>query len=261
MRPAPPEALEVAPYSTLAAIYDHVMRHVDYVAWCDYVERIWRRFGARPQTVLDLACGTGTLALELARRGYQLTGADGAGAMLDEARRKAARAEGGRQVVWRRADLEAPGGIGRFDAVLCLYDSLNYLTSAEALRAALGEMLRLTAPEGLVILDVCTVRNSLVHFDGRSDRDEGGGFTYERCSRFDRTSSLQYNTFTIRVGDERRVRERHVQRIYHLDEIKAQIAALPCTLEGAFGDFSFRSASEGAHRVHYVLRSKDREPC
>ena len=76
-RLASPGPVDTPPYSALAAIYDHVMRHVDYVAWCDYIERLWDRFCARPRTVLDLACGTGTVALELARRGYRLTGVDG----------------------------------------------------------------------------------------------------------------------------------------------------------------------------------------
>ena len=167
----------------------------------------------------------------------------------------------GRSPAWRQADLTSLQELGRFDAVLCLYDSVNYLTSAEAVRTALSGMLRMTAPGGLIVFDVCTVRNSLAHFDDRTDRHTESGFQYERRSRFDRETSFQYNDFTIRFADDRWVRERHVQRIYRLDEIEAQIAALPFTIIGAFSGFSFRPTSERANRVHYVLRHKEREPC
>src|SRR3712207_7668798 len=56
------------PYTTLfRSVYDSLMAVVPYRHWVDYVERLWERFESSPTTVLDLACGTGNVTLELAR--------------------------------------------------------------------------------------------------------------------------------------------------------------------------------------------------
>ena len=47
------------PYDGLATIYDFVMRHVDYVEWSGYVHKLLTKFGNKPQSLIDLACGTG----------------------------------------------------------------------------------------------------------------------------------------------------------------------------------------------------------
>src|SRR5436189_2679035 len=75
-------------FTDVAEVYDSLMAVVPYRHWVDYVERIWDHFATSPTTVLDLACGTGNVTLELARRGYQVTGVDNSEAMLRQARVK-----------------------------------------------------------------------------------------------------------------------------------------------------------------------------
>ena len=70
-----------------------MMSGVDYEAWADYILSAAKRFGFLPETALDLACGTGSTTLPLARRGVRMTGLDLAPAMLKIAEEKAA-AEG-----------------------------------------------------------------------------------------------------------------------------------------------------------------------
>ena len=71
--------------------YDLLYSDKDYEAECDLLEEVFRRYGTGPvQTILDLGCGTGSHALLLARRGYQVTGVDRSQEMLAQARQKAA---------------------------------------------------------------------------------------------------------------------------------------------------------------------------
>ncbi|MCY4545730.1 MAG: class I SAM-dependent methyltransferase, partial [Gemmatimonadetes bacterium] len=76
------------PYSELAQIYDHVMRHVDYIRWADYIQSVFTRFEATPKDVLELACGTGAMACILDDRGYRMTGIDRSERMIAVAKRK-----------------------------------------------------------------------------------------------------------------------------------------------------------------------------
>ena len=56
-------------YGRLADSYDLFTADVEYCVWADYYEEIFRRFHAKPEMILDLACGTGSLTVALAQRG------------------------------------------------------------------------------------------------------------------------------------------------------------------------------------------------
>ena len=76
-------------YDILAPVYDRLNRDVDYGAWADYMERCFDLYmEKRPELVLDLACGTGAMTFELARRGYDMTAIDISEDMLAEAQRR-----------------------------------------------------------------------------------------------------------------------------------------------------------------------------
>ena len=76
-------------YTTLACAYDGLTTDVPYEAILDFLEAILRRSGKKPATVLDLACGTGSMSLLLAQRGYGVIGADISEEMLTVAAQKA----------------------------------------------------------------------------------------------------------------------------------------------------------------------------
>ena len=90
------------------------------------VELVALPAGAR---VLDLACGWGRHAVELARLGYEVTGLDWSDTLLNHARRRANRA--GVAVEWVRGDMREIPWTGRFDAVLSMFSSLGYFLSDE----------------------------------------------------------------------------------------------------------------------------------
>src|SRR5712692_2760779 len=122
-------------FTDVAEVYDSLMAVVPYRHWVDYIKRIWGEFDCSPTTVLDLACGTGNVTLELERRGYQVTGVDNSEAMLRQARTKPARQA--RFFLQDARHLDLPE---RFDACVSLFDSLNYLLTPEELGAAFARV-------------------------------------------------------------------------------------------------------------------------
>ena len=59
-------------YQQFAEVYDEFMQEVPYSQWADYIEKIWKEQGQSPELELDLACGNGSLSIELEQRGNDM---------------------------------------------------------------------------------------------------------------------------------------------------------------------------------------------
>ena len=75
-------------YDFLAGCYDQLTSDVGYSAWASYLEKHFSKSALPIRTVLDLACGTGSLTRELALRGYEMIGVDRSPEMLAQAAEK-----------------------------------------------------------------------------------------------------------------------------------------------------------------------------
>jgi glycine/sarcosine N-methyltransferase len=107
------------------------------------------RRGAR--SILDAACGTGWHAIALAQKGYRTAGCDASPMMIEQARANASKAQVPVKfevAEFARMDIFPD----RFDAVLCLGNSLPHLLSQAALVDALVHMRERLHPEGVLIL-------------------------------------------------------------------------------------------------------------
>lgn len=126
------------------------------------LDRCWRKRAVQGLhgKVLDVACGTGDMVVELLRMRHaaslQVTGVDLSEEMLAIAKRKAPQAE------YRLADAEhLPFGDASFDAVTCAFGIRNFVH----LEQGLGEMVRVLKPGGrMAILELATPDNPFVRF-------------------------------------------------------------------------------------------------
>lgn len=75
-------------YENFAVLYDELMRDVPYDQWIDYVKKQKESFGISGNKYLDLACGTGEVALRMAKEGFSVTGVDLSAEMLTVAKEK-----------------------------------------------------------------------------------------------------------------------------------------------------------------------------
>ena len=254
-RQEPPLAGFEPPYSDLARIYDHVMRHVDYKRWADYIQSVFTRFEATPKDVLELACGTGAMACILDDRGYRMTGVDRSERMIAVARQKALDAR--RNIRLQVGDMVRLPAIGSYDAVLCLYDSINYVTEEADVLALMSRLRAVMNAGGLFVFDVCTESNSRRYFHNQVDQESKGDFSYIRRCEYVPDTRIQVNEFQLAFNREGRrwsSRERHEQRIYPVARLAQLCREAGYRVLGAFDGFTFGEASEKSTRVHYVIR-------
>lgn len=114
-------------YQQLAGAYDELTWDVGYEKRADFLEKLFRRSRIPVHTVLDLACGTGSMTWLLAGRGYELIAVDGSQEMLAAAREKSAPAE--LPPLFLHQSMPRLDLYGTVDAAICCLDSLNYLTN------------------------------------------------------------------------------------------------------------------------------------
>ena len=113
------------------------------------------RFDARPQTILDLACGEGAFAVAMAKRGFQVTGVDRSPQMLGFARERAEREN--TEIEFLLQDMRSLPFEERFDLATCWFDSLNYILKLEDIQKTFAGVYRALKKGGLFIFDLNTI--------------------------------------------------------------------------------------------------------
>ncbi len=255
-----PDSKDRASYSVLAAIYDTVMREIDYEMWSDFVDEIIQTHHQDAYDILELACGTGSLALALDELDcYSIMATDGSEDMLEVARQKAAL--GVNDLRWEQVDFYDIGLEEDFDVVMMLYDSINYALTSEDVLKALQQVRKVLRPEGIFIFDFTTPGNSQRHAEELND--EGStpdNYRYVRLSRYLPSEKMHYNEFEIekladdKVHIERRYREVHKQRVYSLQEMRDIVAESDFEILAEYDGFELEPADDNSDRITMVLQ-------
>jgi SAM-dependent methyltransferase len=144
-------------YDVFAPFYDAVQG--DRAQHARYLRSLIRNHAPRARTLLELACGTGSILKQLWTH-YEVTGLDLSEEMLEVA---AAKVPG---VPLFRGDMRTFDLGERFDVVLCVYDSINHLLRFEEWRSVFARAHEHLNEDGLFIFDINTQRK-LAEFAGR----------------------------------------------------------------------------------------------
>jgi predicted TPR repeat methyltransferase len=140
----------VEAYSQLAGVYDEIVVDPCHDEWASFLHELWSADAEGVRSVLDLCCGTGLLAGELVARGYRVVGVDASEAMLALARERL-----GPDVALCLMTLPDLAVEGVFDAAVCTFDGLNYLTPGE-LRQTMSAVAGCLRPAGWFVFDLHT---------------------------------------------------------------------------------------------------------
>ena len=212
-------------YGALAWYYDELTRDVPYELFADYYERLFAEDGGEFKLLLDLCCGTGSLTCLMARRGYEMIGADASPEMLMEAMAKSAETDCRVRPLFINQAAEELDLYGTVDAAVSSLDSLNYVPPRE-----LGEAFRrlklFIRPGGLLVFDIRTP-DFLRSMDGSVSVDETEDVFCVWRGRYDeRERALHYgmDIFSREGEGWARSLEEHVEYAHEPDELLAALA-------------------------------------
>ncbi len=225
-------------YEQLSVVYDH-----DWGRWSRQytalIRNLLQQRGISRARILDLACGTGTLAVQLGEAGHSVLGVDISPMMIEVAIKKAARLS---NISFQVADMTAFSTGETFDCVTCTYDSLNYLHSPDQVQAAVTRVGRALESGGSFIFDITTDRMYLTRHKGTHSRELGGQSFLQKL-HYDSVRRIATTIFSFPDGTE----EVHTQRPYTLDEIRPVLESAGLTIResmSGFGREPYTSESE-----------------
>lgn len=214
------------------------------------VDLIWRLLELVPgTTVLDLACGHGRIANQLAERGCRVTGLDLTASFLELARRDAA--ERGVTLDYVEGDMRSLPWRHRFDRIVCWFTSFGYFDD-DANRRVLAEAFRALKPGGRLLIETIH-RDSLVR---RLFRD----FVEERDGNY-MIDRVRFDVLMGRLNADRiALRDGHVRsfsyfvRVLSYTELRNWLSAVGFTRVEAFGEEGAPLTLESARMIVVAQR-------
>ncbi len=241
-------------YSALARYYDSLMRNVDYSARADYLCSILEHLGHSAGLTLDLACGTGSLTLELAARGYDVYGLDASPEMLSEAQQKAA--EAGRSILFVCQEMQKMDLYGGVDTAVCMLDSVNHITSSADLQEAFRRIAMFLNPGGYFVFDANTCykhRKILSNNVFVYDLEDIYCVWQNRCEQKSGLVSVSLDLFEhLEGGMYRRSSEHFQERAYSEEQLRTMLENAGLRVEGVWADMTFESPGPEAERMIVV---------
>lgn len=245
-------------YEAFASVYDIFMEQVEYDQWMNHIHAIWEKFGLQPKTVIDLGCGTGSIALPLAKEGYDVIGVDLSPEMLTEADHKAM--EEGVSVRFACQDMTELELGEEADCILSLCDSMNYLTEDGQLEDAFKSIAQHMKQESLFLFDLNTEYKfkDVLGQNVFGSAEEHAAYIWENDYDEEEKINEYYVSFFIENEDGlyERIEEFHYERAYSMEEIEEGLQAAGMELVEVYDGYSFDAPRAESERLLFAARLK-----
>ena len=240
-------------YVAFAGSYDELTTDVPYGAFADFYEDIFNVNGLKPNSLIDLACGTGTLTEIMAGRGYDMTAVDSSPDMLAVAADKLSGLDNRPLLLCQR--LEELDLYGTVDTAYCSLDAINYIPGS--LLPEVFERVRLfLEPGGIFIFDINTPEK-LRGLDGQIFIDEtDDDFCVWRAEIDEDINACVYGMDLFQRRGElwERSNEEHIEYMHDLGDIKNMLSAAGLTDIRVYGNLRMEAPGPDEQRVFFTAR-------
>ncbi|MBQ6997224.1 MAG: class I SAM-dependent methyltransferase [Oscillospiraceae bacterium] len=241
-------------YKNLAFSYDRLTNDVDYGAVVVFYHEILAAEGVKPRTAADLACGTGSVSLLLAQRGYQVTGVDMSEDMLTVAAGKVQGLEN--RPLFISQKLQALRLARGVDLAVCGLDSMNYITDPADCEAAIRRVYKALNPGGIFIFDINTPQR-FRSMDGQVFLDEDDDVYCVWRGEFDeKTNICSYGMDLFQRSGKvwQRSFEEHREYAYTQEQLLGYLKAAGFSHIRVYGDRRMEAPTEQDMRIYFSAR-------
>jgi len=258
-------------YRDFAGVYDELMDNVPYEQWAGRLDSLIRKYGvsvperdagtvldAEKNLVVDLCCGTGTLAELMYAKGYDMIGVDASGEMLNIAMRK--KAESGSEILYLQQDMRELELYSTVGTLFSICDSLNYLLEEEELLAVFSLVNNYLFPGGIFIFDFNTEYKyrEVIGDTTIAENREDCSFIWENFYDPEEEINEYDLTVFVREADDRyrRFTETHFQRGYTAETMKGLVERAGMTVVEMADADTGGAVTDSSERVYIVAREQ-----
>ena len=258
-------------YEVFASVYDELMDNIPYDDWCTYIIEVLRKYGVNEGLICELGCGTGEITERLADAGYDMIGIDNSYEMLEVANEKKLDT-GHESILYLMQDMREFELFGTVNAIVCVCDSINYLTELADITHAFRLANNYLESKGIFICDFKTrhyFKDVVADSTIAEDRDDVS-FIWDNY--YDTETDInelalslflpEYPESGMEPDDEcpiyRKYQEFHYQRGLTLDDMRKCVADSGMELVAMYDAFTWQPATDSSERVYVVARVSSR---
>lgn len=240
-------------YNYFAEFYDDLTENVDYKVRSEYISGFFNKYGLKDDAqILDLACGTGSFALELLNKGYSVTGIDKSPEMLTIADNKL---KGKVNLI--NTEMQNFTLTESVDAVICMLDSVNHLESENDISKCFKCVYNSLNKNGLFIFDVNTVyKHNYILADNSFVFDEENYFLSWDNELLDNNRvRILLDIFHYNGTNYDRYSEEFTETAYDTDCLIGHLTPYFDVL-GVYDDLSLKKPEASSERLYFVCKRR-----
>lgn len=239
-------------YNTFAKFYDKLTENVEYKKRTDYISSFFKRYADKCDTVLDLACGTGSVSKYLADLGYNVIGIDLSDEMLTVASSK--QIKNAMFIKGDMTDFELPHNV---DCCVCSLDGINHLKDIVEVKKCFDCVYNSLNDGGIFVFDVNTVYkhknvlgNNTFVFD-----EEDFFLSWDNEYLGDNTVRILLDFFVYNGKNYDRFSEEFNEKAYSVNELKSVLNNF--NIIGIYDELNLDDIKEDSERIYFVLKKGD----
>lgn len=241
----------MASYNIFAEFYDELTSNVEYEKITDYVSGFFKKYLPNGKSVLDLACGTGTLCKLLSEKGYNVTGIDLSDDMLCVASSK-----GIQNASFVKADISSFVLPQKVDYCVCSLDSINHLKDIDEVQKCFDCVNESLNYNGVFVFDVNTVyKHKNVLADNTFVFDEEDFFlSWDNEYLGDNTVRILLDFFIFNGSNYDRYSEDFCEKAYEIDDLKNTLIKCNFEILGIYDELSLNEPRKDSERIYFVCK-------
>lgn len=239
----------MASYNIFAEFYDDLTQNVEYEKIAKYVSSFFKKYYPSGKTVLDLACGTGTLSKLLNEEGYNIIGIDLSDDMLCIASSKSVD-----NASFIKGDISSFALPQKVDYCVCSLDSINHLKSIEQVGECFNCVYNSLVDGGIFVFDVNTVyKHKNVLNDNTFVFDEENFFlSWDNEYLGENTVRILLDFFVFNGVNYDRFSEEFCEKAYEISELENKLNEFK--ILGVYDELTLTEPKNDSERIYFVCK-------
>ncbi len=242
-------------YNYFANLYDCLTNNVDYEVRSEYISDFFNENNIEHgSTILDLACGTCSISVLLAKKGYNIIGIDASQEMLEIASNKAFENECDLSLLCAKMqNFDLPREV---DGCICSLDSINHLDNECDVVKTFQNVYNCLRNDGLFVFDVNTIYK---HQNVLADNtfvfeDDDYYLVWDNESEEDNKVRILLDMFIYNGSSYDRYSEEFIEKAYSLDFLNDSLKSVGFSVLGVFEELTRDKPKDDTQRVYFVCK-------